>query len=108
MSAHALLWLVAQRVGRMFVRRDGSRPLHLRNAFVLVIAVVVVCLAPAGAQGVAGGDQPCPAEPARFNPCALLKARTFMPPRTVDGHPDLQGFWRGQPAATENVEEHPK
>jgi hypothetical protein len=38
----------------------------------------------------------------------LARARTFVPPRTPDGHPDLQGFWRGQPAATENVEEHPK
>jgi hypothetical protein len=27
---------------------------------------------------------------------------------TRDGRPNLQGFWRGQPAATENIEEHPK
>ena len=35
----------------------------------------------------------CPEEPARFHPCALAKARTFNPPRTPDGKPDLQGFW---------------
>jgi hypothetical protein len=38
----------------------------------------------------------------------LKRATTFKPPRTPDGRPDLQGFWRGQPAATENIEEHPK
>ena len=51
---------------------------------------------------------PCPTEPALFHPCALARATTFVPPRTPDGQPDLQGYWRGQPAATENVEEHPK
>jgi hypothetical protein len=50
----------------------------------------------------------CPQEPAQFHPCALEKAKTFTPPRTADGKPDFQGFWRGQPAATENIEEHPK
>jgi len=50
----------------------------------------------------------CPQEPARFHPCALEKGKTFTPPRTPDGKPDFQGFWRGQPAATENIEEHPK
>jgi len=39
----------------------------------------------------------CPEEPARFHTCALAKARTFNPPRTVDGTPDLQGFWTGRP-----------
>jgi hypothetical protein len=34
--------------------------------------------------------------------------KTFSPPRTRDGKPDFQGFWRGQPAATENIEEHVK
>ena len=56
----------------------------------------------------ARAQAPCPQEPAQFHPCALEKARTFMPSRTPDGKPDFQGFWRGQPAATENIEEHPK
>jgi hypothetical protein len=50
---------------------------------------------------------PCPGEPARFHPCALARAKTFNPPRTPDGKPDLQGYWRGLPSGTENIEEHP-
>jgi hypothetical protein len=34
--------------------------------------------------------------------------KTYSPPRTRDGKPDFQGFWRGQPAATENIEAHPE
>ena len=51
--------------------------------------------------------QPCPAEPALFHPCAQAKAKTFRPPRTRDGRPNLQGFWRGPASGTENVEAHP-
>jgi len=51
---------------------------------------------------------PCQREPALFHPCALARAKTFNPPRTPDGKPDFQGFWRGMPAATENIEKHPK
>ena len=29
------------------------------------------------------------------------------PPRTPDGQPDMQGFWRGPASGTENIEEHP-
>ena len=49
----------------------------------------------------------CPGESALFHPCALARATTFRPTRTVDGQPDLQGFWRGPASGTENVEEHP-
>ena len=48
-----------------------------------------------------------PGESALFHPCALARATTFRPTRTVDGQPDLQGFWRGPASGTENVEEHP-
>lgn len=50
----------------------------------------------------------CPAEPALFHPCALGRAASVDPPRTPDGVPALQGFWRGATYATENVEAHPK
>ena len=77
-----------------------------------VVVAVVLLLWPIAAVGQReqrpGAQAPCPAEPAAFHACALERAKSFMPPRTRDGHPDLQGFWRGQPAATENIEEHPK
>src|SRR5687767_5078209 len=77
---------------------------HARMTVALGVAGLSLVLRP----GVAVAQSPCPAEPALFHSCALARARTFVPPRTSDGRPDLQGFWRGQPAATENVEEHPK
>jgi hypothetical protein len=53
-------------------------------------------------------DRGCPAEPAQFHVCAMAKTKTFNPPRTSDGKPNLQGFWRGLGSATENIEKHPK
>jgi hypothetical protein len=84
---------------------------HSRAAFAATAAAFVLLAMSAVAQE---GSQParphpsCPAEPTRFHPCALEKAKTFEPSRTADGRPDFQGFWRGQPAATENIEAHPK
>jgi hypothetical protein len=49
----------------------------------------------------------CPGESSLFHPCAIARAASYRPPRTPDGHPDLQGFWRGPASGTENVEEHP-
>lgn len=49
----------------------------------------------------------CPGESVLFHPCALAKAKTFNPPPTADGKPDLQGLWRGPAFGTENIEEHP-
>jgi hypothetical protein len=56
---------------------------------------------------LAQSQSPCPAEPAQFHPCALARAKTYRPPRTRDGRPDLQGFWRGPASGTENIEAHP-
>ncbi len=76
----------------------------------IAFVIATAWLTPVVAQGppTPRAQATCPGEPALFHPCALAKAKTFLPPRTPDGRPDLQGFWRGQPAATENVEEHPK
>lgn len=49
----------------------------------------------------------CPAEPQRFHPCALAAARQFDPPRTREGVPNFEGFWRGPSYGNENVEAHP-
>ena len=65
-------------------------------------SVLLLSHAP-GAQAPPG----CPGEPALFHPCALSRAASYRPPRTADGMPDLQGFWRGPASGTENVEEHP-
>jgi hypothetical protein len=87
----------------------GTEPMQTpgKSPTTIIATTAVALLASmlvARAQTQAG----CPGEPALFHPCALARAKTFNPPRTPDGRPDLQGFWRGQPAATENIEEHPK
>jgi hypothetical protein len=79
-----------------------SRLLFLTGTTIAAAASVLVA-----AQDPRDGA-PCPAEPARFHVCALTKAKTFNPPRTRDGRPDLQGFWRGLASGTENIEQHPK
>ena len=74
------------------------------SAFVLAFAIIVVV--PLTAQDAAapktvGG---CPAQPAAFHTCALEKAKTFNPPRTPSGKPDLQGYWRGALAQSFSME----
>ena len=48
----------------------------------------------------------CSEEPARFHPCAIEKAKTFNPPRTADGQPDLRGYWARARVTSDNIEEH--
>ncbi len=71
---------------------------------VLLAATVLA----AGLSSVSSAQEECPSEPALFHPCALARAAAFDPPRTIDGRPDLQGFWRGPTYGTENIEAHPK
>ncbi|MBI3050139.1 MAG: hypothetical protein HYY76_17710 [Acidobacteria bacterium] len=58
-----------------------------------------------------GGRRPttlagCPVESAKFYPCAMEKIRTFEPPRTRDGLPDISGFW-SRIVTTEDIHERP-
>ena len=56
-----------------------------------------------------GQSAGCSEEPAEFYRCATAKAKTFNPPRTPDGVPDLRGFWgRIGLRNMENIEEHPE
>lgn len=75
-----------------------------------MIAATLAALAPAAAhgQGRGGAPQPgdCPRDNVGFHACAITKAKTFTPPRTADGQPDMQGFWRGQGGGVENIEAH--
>ena len=78
-------------------------------AGVMTAAVALVLLRSAPGAGQAPQPQTgCPPESALFHPCALAKAKTFSPPRTPDGKPDIQGFWRAPGSGTETIEEHPK
>ena len=48
----------------------------------------------------------CPlVDPVKFNACALPKTKTFDPPRTEDGKPDMQGYW-DRAFTSQDVEEH--
>ena len=74
----------------------------------LAAVAAVLSLVPPPAAGQApraptslGG---CPAEPLAFHTCALEKAKTFDPPRTPGGKPDMQGYWFGRLVSEYSVE----
>jgi hypothetical protein len=71
----------------------------------LALAVMVASPSMAGQQpGAADTVGGCPAEPLAFHTCALAKAKTFNPPRTASGKPDLQGYYRNRLAQSFSVE----
>ena len=74
----------------------------------LAAAALILFMSPAhaSAQGdrnrTAGG---CPLDPVKFHECALPKTKTFNPPRTPDGRPDMQGYWE-RAFTSQDIEEH--
>src|SRR5437763_5578239 len=73
-----------------------------------VLLLVIASGDRASAQGRGGGPRiaaGCPLQPAQFHACALPKTKTFDPPRTADGKPDLQGYW-DRAFTSQDVEEH--
>jgi hypothetical protein len=81
-----------------------------KRCFVSIAALAIALTASLAAQSplprppmVAG----CPTSTvAAFHKCALEKAKTFNPPRTPSGKPNLQGYWRSrmtQPFSNEGV-----
>lgn len=71
--------------------------------------------APVGGQGQAGIQPPaqqsvCPdfVNPKAIQACGREHARTFEPPRTSDGKPDLSGYWGGSQVPHEDLHAHPK
>jgi hypothetical protein len=80
------------------------------------VALMVVAVAPRAAAQTAElnptTDMPprpatiagCPSENLAFHTCALQKAKTFTPPRTPTGRPNLQGYWRSRLTQAWSVE----
>jgi len=76
--------------------------LRLGAALLLVLAASARTSAQQGAPRTAAG---CPLDPVKFHECALPKTKTFNPPRTPDGRPDMQGYWE-RAFTSQDVEEH--
>ncbi len=74
----------------------------LAAAAVIVLMSPVCSSAQANAPRTAAG---CPLDPVKFHECALPKTKTFNPPRTPDGRPDMQGYWE-RAFTSQDIEEH--
>jgi hypothetical protein len=85
--------------------RRGRTVNHQYIGFAIGLAVLVVSPCSAAQQAAAvvtvGG---CPAEPLAFHNCALEKAKTFNPPRSSTGKPNLEGYYRARLAQAFSVE----
>ena len=76
--------------------------MKITAAVLILTASTVFVSAQAPATATAAG---CPLEPVTFHACALPKMKTFNPPRTADGRPDLQGYWE-RAFTSQDIEEH--
>jgi hypothetical protein len=77
---------------------------------VLAAAAAVVLLMPPAAAADQAAQPSAPQnsclsdDPAFFWRCAQETAKTFNPPRTAEGKPDLSGYWRNRTSATMSLE----
>ena len=78
------------------------KPLGSLAAAVLMLTVSADRTSAQATPRTAGG---CPLDPVKFHECALPKTKTFNPPRTADGRPDMQGYW-DRAFTSQDVEEH--
>jgi len=79
--------------------------MHPLGSLAAAFLMLLVSVDRASAQApprTAGG---CPLEPVKFHECALPKTKTFNPPRTADGRPNMQGYWE-RAFTSQDVEEH--
>ena len=76
----------------------------LRTIVVLVAATAAPPLADAQTPEKPPITAGCPTDNLAFHACALQKAKTFNPPRTPSGRPNLQGYWRGRLSQAFSVE----
>lgn len=76
----------------------------MRTARLTLVAMIITAASATAQDAKPASVGGCPPEPAAFHACALEKAKTFRPPRTASGKPDLQGYYRGALAQAFSVE----
>ena len=83
------------------------KPHPLGSLAAAAVLMLIVSADRVSAQGTAPRTAAgCPlVEPVKFHECALPKTKTFNPPRTPDGKPDMQGYWE-RAFTSQDVEEH--
>ena len=86
---------------------------RISTAMPVLTACLVITIGVSSAFAQEGGRRPttvagCSATDfAQFYACAMEKAKTFNPPRTKDGLPDITGFW-SRLVSTEDIQDRPE
>jgi len=73
------------------------------TAAVLILTASTVFVSAQGSRTPTAAG--CPLEPVAFHACASPKMNAFMPPRTPDGRPDMQGYWE-RAFTSQDIEAH--